>query len=68
MGLPECGTDQFQIFLINDPSGERDLAFVILDLIRSLGEEKVTILPFLKEGDQNCRMGKWGMFNDSSFS
>ena len=66
MGLPECGVDQLQIIFINGPSGKRDLALVILDLIRSLGEKKVTILPFLKEGNKNRRMGKRGMLNHPS--
>jgi hypothetical protein len=39
---------------------------MILDLVRSLSEEEITILSILKEWDKNCRMGKRGMFNQLS--
>jgi hypothetical protein len=39
---------------------------MILDLLRSLGEEEMTIPLFLKQWNKDCCMGKRGMFNHPS--
>jgi hypothetical protein len=41
---------------------------MILDLVRPLGEEEMTLLTLLKKRNKHRRMGKRGMFNHSPFS